>query len=543
MAESRANRVERTATETITRSARSQPITPVTAAAPQSTDSVSALASPAIDFSEYAQRAANLYGVSPRAAAVAETFLQNIFSAQHLATVAATFPPLHIEFLLDQCQELLGRAIQDRQTYHELAARSFQLKLELEEFSRLDTIHRRERTDGAYTVPYKRAYQDYLAEFFAKNRFQNSADKIRDMQRELGSKYNRILNLRRFMGWLSALPLLVRDYDTKMSYELQGADWNVTRSKDEHFLEMSTEQAELDLDNRLQGLQSQLYQLLASAQAADERAKGHQTNSDWLYKNIRFKTDRLQVAQDLNNQKVRAVTTAGGSLNFSEQTNQVRTRFTSNVQKAWARMSSIGESIKVIYGFNDPLPSPAEPLVFLDGAWTWVQNAIDHIGRYNRFDQNSVIQVSVKTLVNNEDRWNRGLNQTGEWAFTMPQSAFGDRRNVRLRGISINLIDSDVLGEIRGSWSGTITPPTNTRYVNAEGASRTYTNTVKPIWFGRALEWDPVRPADVLGVVSLHNVSPLGEWKVSLAAKSSLHTEREQIGDILLDLHVACRAP
>src|SRR5689334_19889250 len=81
----------------------------------QSFDAVAAAkaAKPSTDFSEFSKLSKDLYGVAPDVQQVPEGYLQNLFATAHLATVTATFPALHIEYLLDQSQELLSRAVQD----------------------------------------------------------------------------------------------------------------------------------------------------------------------------------------------------------------------------------------------------------------------------------------------------------------------------------------------------------------------------------------------------------------------------------------------
>jgi hypothetical protein len=219
----------------------------------------------------------------------------------------------------------------------------------------------------------------------------------------------------------------------------------------------------------------------------------------------------------------------------------VKLRFTANIRKAWARMLSISDSIKIVYGFEQALPRVEEPLVFLDKAWAWVQGAIDYVGKFNRFDQNMVMQVSVFNAINSQAKWNEGQSK-GQWTFNITEGAFGNRKNLRLRGVSVNLVKDDIVGEMRGAWSGTVTAPTETRYVNTDGKSNSYKNIqIKPLQYGRALEWNPIRPPDVIGITSLHNASPLGEWQLSISAKSTLNAERELIGDILMDFHIASR--
>ncbi len=489
-------------------------------------------------------RAAKLYGVHSDDDAT-RLFLDGILSDVTVASItqlAKEFPPLHVEPLLDQAQELLQRALQDRQTYYEANAKSIQIGLELEEFARLDMMHEQERLDGADVIAETRAATALQAEQKSYDyNSQFSLPALKDLDSYMLNSQSGIIEVRSLASYLSAAPYLDKENSgDKVNYIFPGIP---PRNKAYHMQAFGRSIAEFDFEQSHKTVLAQRWQMEALCQVSLSNLTRLKAELEWVRKEAVHRNRRLSSSRDLFKRKRAAVLADGGPLNFSQQRDQAASRFSSNLTKAMTRIFSISNALKTIYQFSNPLP-PTGGNQLLELSWLWVQDAIDHVHKINRSEQNLVVQLSLKQLMG-DDAW-KVASDSGKWPFSIPDSAFADLRCLRLRGISAHVVGENT----GGAWRIRLKPPEKSRYVLADGTVVVIDKAgTKAVSYGRVLTWDPLRPADVFGVIGLHNVSPFGSldatpadtWEATMGDTSSLGKKRSGIVDILLDLHLQAR--
>jgi hypothetical protein len=503
--------------------------------------SVPLAASSSDETLKFRKRAYELYGVTNDLDYNTTTLLNGVHSGSpQYSNETQRLNPLHIEPLLDQCQELVNRALQDRRLYEELASKAFQTKLELQEFERLNRIHSDEIATGAYTVPYKKAYYDRVADDNANKSTTTASNVVTGTYNRILQSFNRLVNLRGFSTWVGAAPFLARDNSAKLhpatQYQIPGPGWPPQADKLSLLQQFAMEQAQVDLDNQLDALDSQANQLASGSSAALARSQGGKIYEDWLEANVGFQTRRLAVSVGLNDEKVAAVSMPGGALNYVEQMNRARVRYNSNLAKAYQRMVAINKGLTIVYGYREGIPRIAvDDGRFVDECWNWVQNAINWIAISNRNDQNFIFQFSLRKKLGHGE-FRKGVNE-GKWTMEVNPGDIPNCAHLRLRGLSVSCLTNHT-----NTWRIELSPPRDSYYVHTDGEIQNWTcESDTKIKFGRVMKWDPLRPTDIFGVVSSHNRSPFGNWTISSLKPNWVNAGGENIEDLLLDMHFAAK--
>ncbi|NYF51203.1 hypothetical protein HDF12_001568 [Edaphobacter lichenicola] len=175
--------------------------------------------------------------------------------------------------------------------------------------------------------------------------------------------------------------------------------------------------------------------------------------------------------------------------------------------------------------------------------------------RFSAQEQNYIFPVSVRSLIG--AGWSAGLDpdkQGGKWKITIPLSLFPSQAHVRLRGISVT-VESESSNAI---FQSLLMAPIKGTVVHLDGTSRTIDqSTTPPVRVGRVQRLDSQRVPDLVGTLSLHNVSPIGEWMVAVASSSQplsfsanpppiqspkiVYGQNAKINDVIVHLTLAVR--
>jgi hypothetical protein len=531
-----------------------------------------------------------LYGVGPQAPAQPEALLHDVtlhgarqvgplcdaatqLAGSSGATNACKYEALHCEFLLDRCVEFLNAALIDQQRYNETTAKAFQLSLELKEFLRLDALHEKERAAGAYEVPAYTASSEVAATAAAKTSLEDARTTFTAGRSYALNRTDHERILRQMLAFASAFPTTQREASEarvqmskidlpKSTNFFNDLDFiepqrkgmiearlklppgslasatvesdSIPQSPKPEFIQQITARlTEADLVLRNTALAAQDLQIGASIVGAENRLFGLQKAAEWAVKNRDFQSEKLSIARELNDEKQRAVTMAGGALNYAERLEYDRARFQFNLGKGLELALAAREGLGLVYGYTDNFSEDQNQASFFSRLWIWAQAAKDFVSRISEASQSVVFQLSLKDLNANVTR---GTDGQQRWNFDIPENRFFDLRCLRLRGLSVYPMGRN----IAGAWTGYIVPPKSLRFLHPGGGEGSREQPApRPVYFGRASSWDPVRVPDVFGIVPLHNVSPLGKWEIGLRGNSSAGTPLDAIDDLAIDLHVA----
>lgn len=451
---------------------------------------------------------------------------------------------------LDQAADLLDRSIRDRDEWNDKAVKSLQVGLELQEYVELDMIHQAEIAAGFYTLSLKESQALLNAELTNKWGNNVAGKYIQDL---LNKKFTieemkRQSRFAQRQAWLAHLASYEYPNGGKLLQHKYGSDdentspelnKNAARGLSQHYLE-----------TQRTGLLSQAEIYQNSERVSNARIAGLQSKVDWDTKDIDFRRQRTEVAKRLADLKTKAFTETGGALNYDEQMLPIKERFQRDFRDALARIYKAADGLRLIYGYNVPLPQSItklktkdfkkerqqSPYKYLDDSIIWVRNAISWLVRFSQSDQNYVLPVSVKRLMPKED-WDKGK---GVWECEIKKDLFPGQSHVRLRGISAFVVLNP--DDNAGVWQAIIRPPQQSFCEHLSGNSKDLDQCkIPPCRLGRIRTREDIRDPDITGILTLHNVSPFGKWKVEISKISTEDIPVEKIKDVHIDLHLAVR--
>jgi hypothetical protein len=274
--------------------------------------------------------------------------------------------------------------------------------------------------------------------------------------------------------------------------------------------------------------------------------------------NINFRRRRTESARRANALKALAYTEAGGAYNYEERRRRIQKRFLADFGDAQERLAAIRKGLTSIYGYDLQLPDGEG---IFDETLIAVRDALDWLVRFSSQEQNYVLPVSVKCLSGN--RWDSGLRSDGRagvWEFVITEDLFPKQSYIRLRGISACVDvnnDSDF-------FQIAIRLPQQGRIRFLDGTVHQLDQTMVPVTrVARIQPRSSVRPPDVVGVLSLHNVSPIGiqstPWRLVITSEveplqitadptgdapdphAVFVGSNDRLQDVILFLHLAVR--
>jgi hypothetical protein len=448
------------------------------------------------------------------------------------------FSPFHIEPLVDQAADLFDRAVRDRATWDDLSAKALTLLLELKEYADVDEIHRREEQAGIYDVEAIESEARRQGEML-NGLYQNShSERIGDTLTSFysGQPANDTLNAGVKLAWLSGLvPYTWRD-QVFVGYS-QHTYGGVTKTVADHAYDGAGVQWNYYLNTRIADLFLQQAVFNAARAISDEQLAGITARHKWEAANSAFRRERTVVARRYQDIKTKAATEPDGLLNYAKRLPALKERFEHDVRHGFARLTAVAKGMRDVYGYDQPLPDAADP-EFFDQCLLWSRETIQWLIRFSRQDQSVVWTMSVRDIVGDQ-RWRDGLN-AAEWHFDVPASTFPEMRHLRLRGVSaaIEGIDED-----DGTCQVIVRLPQSAviQHMNGE-AVPVDQSIVPPTRISRVTVRTAHRQPDVMGVVALHNASPIGAgWHVRIADAVPKRLKLKKFEDLQLDVHLTYR--
>ncbi|RWD32582.1 MAG: hypothetical protein EOS34_20895 [Mesorhizobium sp.] len=488
------------------------------------------------DFLSAIQLAKSLYGSAGSDSNKAGRFELDIFTA--ISINPSPFSPLHIEPLLDQARDLLGQCLADRKSYAEMEASAVQIALELKEFEDTDAIHEQERLSGAYTVPRDRAWKEMVADYATLQ----GAEQAERSLFQGGSNLVFLLETSGYYGgWYakaSSGPAYATDEQTpEKKYQFTLNDKVVFDGvRSDVLRDLSIAQAEIERVPRTNFFWASYYQAVAATQAAKLKHESSTLNYNYLDATVETKEARLTVARAIFLQKTQAFIEPGGVLNYRERSRFARGRFVTSLMMAYQRLSASAQGMSEIYGFPIPLPSPQTwhdiggdvPDSFVDDCWLWLQEASNFLTIQQRQEQNTIVRLSLRSLIGD----GAFGSDKSRWQFDVTENEIPDAVLIRCRGIGLATIGPTHAVGLR------IRPPKVSEYQDIDGSVRRYDPaTSTDVRSGRVLPANDIRDPDIIGVVHLHNRSPLGQWSIELIGPKP--QSGQPISDILVDIHIA----
>lgn len=406
----------------------------------------------------------------------------------------------HVEDLLEQMAGFLDRAITHRSEWRERVSKAFYVESEILEYIENDKVYANEVRDGLYEVPYVEAIQE--AE--ALRRSLERTKYAQSIQREI----------------------YVNHYDSWRP-ETQISNWR------------------WKVEERSSGVE--LFDKEGTNGAGDEKLVSANKRSFWEERNRLYKKLRADTARNSAELKVSAFTAPGGALNYRVQMAELQKRISRDSNDALSRLESAALGLKKIYGYEQILP-PSIPKAIksrvadhqaLDDVLIWVRDALSWLTRFKQLDQNYVLPVSLRSLID-EAAWIAGKPE-GKWQIVIPDTLFDGQSHVRLRGVRGYVYGC---GQEAGFWRVELTPPTQatTRHLDSATRVNLDQSLLPKIVMPRVGSRLNAQEVEFVGTTTLYNTSPIGQWQIKISGLSTQRVPLDTIGDVELEFAIALRS-
>ena len=448
------------------------------------------------------------------------------------------FSFMQVEPLLDQAADLLDRALRDRATYDELAAKYVRLKMEIEEYAELDAIHAEEEANGVYDVPAAvSASEQNATAINHKQRTWLSGLIQKGLEEDFSEdQKKKLLHVETWTAYLSGRAPYKPDtagqwttYDY-IDYKINGQKQSVSG----HLWDFSITKWNHSIATTVRNIALNRAIHESDALVAEGRLPGLVAAAKWDALNAGFMRRRTLIARKFQDIKARLVTEPDGALNFGKRLESLRNRFQRDFRDALARLMAAEQGFFHLYGRADPLPKDVDSIDYFDKCLLWTRTSIQWLVRFARREQAIVMPISIRMLVGDE-AWAQG-KKNGGWQVNLAKTIDQDLAHVRLRGLTVIAISAaDALWRVR------ISVPKKATVKHLSGAIVPIDQSdLPPASTGRATRRDAIRAPDVIGVLALRNASPMGLWEV--AVEGSLPAvSRDALDDLQLDLELVFR--
>lgn len=451
----------------------------------------------------------------------------------------------HVEYLLQQIEMLLERCITDRNEWNEKYSKAFQIQADITEFFKLDAIHDDEIKAGYYVVPYFEALADYNDNIIHQMAASNQAGAQQSLLNTFYSDGNivSVMQAAASLAWLSYLPTRITN---NMGNQTKYTAMEMINQPSEAIAyNLTTRTFALNAQAQKAQLQQQLTMYQANAAAGTSKTFAAYNKLQFEQQNMDFKRRRAETARDQLFDKMNALTTSGGALNYPEQMNQIMKRFNRDFRDAVAEIYVCSIGLTTIFGCPVALPQSLvdayaqkqlDGSAVLDDAIVWTRNASSWLGRFSRVDQQYVMSLSLKQVLG-ANTFKMGLS-SGNWTFDLADATFPNQYHVRLQGVSVFLDFSD---KFKDTFQVNVSVPKDTHYSHKDAVVPASQAKISPVNIARVSTRSNMFLSDVLGTQSLHNVSPIGQWKVSLQRNFLPGQDLSMISDFQIDLHLTVR--
>jgi hypothetical protein len=264
-----------------------------------------------------------------------------------------------------------------------------------------------------------------------------------------------------------------------------------------------------------------------SKSASNARLAGLKPKSEYLstWDKV-FKVARRDVALDTINLKIQAYSLPDGILNISERMDALASRIRADFNEAFGRMRALVTGLVAVYGISNQTNQPNRQIPklpdlqkgsTLDLSIAWIRSVHNALIKVRRYDQKVLVPIGLKARLGNQG-FATGLAQ-GKWTIILAETDFGNARFLRLRGVGLS---SDVLSTTLAQ----ILPPTSAFQTDARPISGRITQGLSPTGI------------DIVGSELVNNMSPIGQWTITLDVLSAHSLQQANPKEVFLLLSV-----
>jgi hypothetical protein len=462
----------------------------------------------------------------------------------------------NVEVLINQAADLLERGLATRTDWNQLNAAAFNIKLELDQYFKLDEIHQEETAAGYYDHTPRETQLQAAADALAEMTIAGQSQALQKLDTDFYNDAikNTISVYSMLLAYLSHMPDSQAAQKTFSPVSYLSPTSGVPETTDRLASDAAGWSSTTNVNLQQSWLWAQLSAIMGNRSVAQQRAKGSSVRSAWEAKNAGFRLRRTEVGRGLAEAKLNAYTQAGGALNYLEQMARLESSFNRDFRDALGRVRKAQEGISKLYGFSQALPTSVTDLLggktanasAYDDCLTWIRDAISYLTRFAQTDQRYSFSVSVKSRLG-EDAFKTGkeVRDWATWTVKIDKALFPDQYYVRLRGISLYTVLSD---RSAGVWTSNILPPLTSYCEQFGGAAGSAPvrieldqKNARPAMAGRVSVREDVRTPDVIGAATFYNLSPFGDWRIKMYNTSSQGVNVRKVDDIVLELHLAMR--
>lgn len=468
------------------------------------------------------------------------------------------FSPFHCDSLLNEMSDLLDRFRSTERERAELSAKAAQVALDVLEYLESENILRQEIEAGLFDTAYKTSLYRW------------NADKIlEDLAAANTQSFDsfKFLYSQTYFDRVSSAHQRAAVMSVKAAYEQPetGGErtytWNnqapLTVAGHLKAAASETTMWAFTKENRYFNKDLRTFRRTAEALQQQRKASGRQAR--WDQDQIDIRMRKVELARKLGDFKIRLATERGGAFNYAEQVRECDERLARDAREILSRAAAVAIGLRMLFGIQLPLPQGSMALFsdadraqleaqgvtaakeggedgdlsLTDQTTLWCLDATAELVKFGHRDQRDMMTVSLRNSVAD---WEKAL-ETGRWEVPVDETDFDGQRHVRLRGISLEI----VAAKADGFWRARVNPPhiSYVRHMDDQKIEldQSFAATCR---LGRISSPDAPREPQVVGIASLRNISPLGQWSVELTTEHSTTGEtREAIADVLLTLHVA----
>lgn len=476
---------------------------------------------------------------------------------------AEQFRYWHVEELLNQAADLLDRGIRSRAEWDECRVRMLNLWLEINMEKGMQAIHADEKAHKLFEVLQAQTTSELDAEKKVKAAYVKASANYGALEATRNTERARRTQLAVWQARMQVVPTFEKEIaaveGAGLAKYTANADHNPEKEAKINWLgSWAKEVFDFSLNDEQMATSAQKDFHSDLAAASDSRISYLEMKSK--YDEEEFKKDGLRDRRDalekgVTDFKAASARARNGILNYSERLGPIYDSFYRDFTDALARVQVANTGLMALYGTADPtrpelqLPKSVSPWLdsgveiaaaprgVFDDTLKWVRDSIAYMVQLSHREQNYVLTVSLKKLAGAS--WAPGL-LNGTWEQVgIPDALFKDslmdQRHVRLRGIGAFVVG----GTSNDLWQVTVTPPKQSGcyFLNSDTRQPLDQRQVPSCRLGRVQTRSSVRDPDVLGVSSLHNVSPLGAWSVKITPVSD--ASLASLEDLHLDLYIA----
>ena len=433
--------------------------------------------------------------------------------------------PNKVEVLLNQSADLLDRGIKDRSEWDDKAIKFLNIALELQEFRKADDLLKKEVEAGLYERDYKKAKVDLDTQEIVQRK---AAAAEMQMNKLITERFSpkaleeEQTNLRRmntsytFAGFHSDPGDIGREHLI---------DFDGTKAPILEFVNsgsLATNQKNFAIQEELNSIQ--LRQLEANERTASKNKQFFLDKVKWEQKNISFKLEHDQILRETSCYKLASFLEDDGILNYVKRLVPLKQKFNNDFIESLSKLKAAAVGLTAIYDFLEPLPTFGKNNVqFFDDCILWNRNAINFINRSTQNQVTATISISVRSLFSDLESYANSYS-SGKWKFTISENVFKDKFQVKMLGLSLSLIG---LGKVYkepfnldGCFQAKVTVPQKSGYKQPSGKTTILDMSEYPaipeISIGNVYSNESSRDPDIVGTQIITNLSPIGEWTLSL---------------------------